>query len=367
MVATSPQRVRDDLNRLVHRGAGVREFSLAAGRILQRAVAFDGMCVLTMDPATLLPTDEVVEHGLPPEATLRMATLEVRGEDVNAFAAMARSGIPAASLSEATAGKLERSERHRELRAPNGFGDELRSVLADGGTTWGVLTLLRRDDHKAFEPAETALVASVAPYLAEGLRRAVLRAEPSGEGHTDESSVGLVVLAPDDSVALADETAERWLAELRREPAETAPPPVVRAVAGRARSIAAGQEPPGAIARARVRTERGTWLVLRGSTLGDGPDAQTAVMVEPARPHDLAPLIADAYELTPRERAVTQLVARGLSTSDIGQQLHLSPWTVQDHLKAIFEKVGVTTRGELIARVFFEHRAPQLTDRAPES
>ena len=53
-------------------------------------------------------------------------------------------------------------------------------------------------------------------------------------------------------------------------------------------------------------------------------------------------------------------VALGLPTDAIAARLHLSPWTVQDHLKAIFEKVGVATRGELVARVFFQQRVPQL-------
>jgi DNA-binding CsgD family transcriptional regulator len=67
-----------------------------------------------------------------------------------------------------------------------------------------------------------------------------------------------------------------------------------------------------------------------------------------------APLVAaDVYELTERERAITQLVARGLATRAIASRLHISPWTVQDHLKSIFGKVGVGTRGELVARVLF--------------
>ena len=57
-------------------------------------------------------------------------------------------------------------------------------------------------------------------------------------------------------------------------------------------------------------------------------------------PPELAPLIADAYGLTDRERHVTELVAKGLSTNDIGQRLHLSAYTVQDHLKSIFDKTA---------------------------
>jgi DNA-binding CsgD family transcriptional regulator len=104
---------------------------------------------------------------------------------------------------------------------------------------------------------------------------------------------------------------------------------------------------------------------VRGSTLGGESDTQTAVILEPARPHELAPLIADAYGLTDRERAVTQLVAQGLQTGAIAERLHISPWTVQDHLKSIFERVDVSTRGELVARVFFEHYAPRLTNGTP--
>src|SRR6185437_558739 len=125
MATASVERVRDDLVRLLHRGADVREFSLAAGRMLTRAVPFDGVCVITMDPATLLPTGEVSEGGLPRSARPRMAEIEASERDFNAFAALAFSESPAAALSAATGGDLQRSTRHRELKAPNGFGDEL--------------------------------------------------------------------------------------------------------------------------------------------------------------------------------------------------------------------------------------------------
>jgi DNA-binding CsgD family transcriptional regulator len=109
-------------------------------------------------------------------------------------------------------------------------------------------------------------------------------------------------------------------------------------------------------ARARVQSASGTWLLVRGTALG----GRTAVVIEPAGSHEPAALAADGYDLTPRERAIAQLVAGGLPTDAIARRLHLSPWTVQDHLKSIFAKVGVGTRGELVARLYFAHDVPAL-------
>ena len=358
MAVASPERLRDELTRLLHRGPDLQDYSHEAARILARAVPFDGVCMLAMDPATILPTAEVVENGLPPAAFARMAQIEIAGEDFNAFAALARSERRAASLSEATEGELERSRRHREIRREHGLGDELRAVLVSDAATWGGLTLLRGADCRPFEPGDAELLASLSGALAEGVRRALLLAALPADGQPDEGPAGLVLLAPDNTITLTNEAAEEWLAELPGE----AMPPVVSAVAGRARSIVDGSAPAGTSARARVQTAAGRWLLVHGSTLGDDAEAQTAVIIQPARPHELAPLIADAYALTERERVVTQLVAQGLSTDAIAGRLHLSPWTVQDHLKAIFEKVEVSTRGELVARLFFEHYAPRLSD-----
>lgn len=75
-------------------------------------------------------------------------------------------------------------------------------------------------------------------------------------------------------------------------------------------------------------------------------------MIEPASGADLAPLTVEAYGLTPRELDVVVALTRGLSVKEIALDLHLSRYTVQDHLKLIYEKVGVSGRAELVAQVF---------------
>ena len=54
--------------------------------------------------------------------------------------------------------------------------------------------------------------------------------------------------------------------------------------------------------------------------------------------------------LTDRERSVAALVAQGLSNKEIGAELYISAGTVKFHLRNCFEKLGVHTRAELVAR-----------------
>src|SRR3954451_14459378 len=117
MAVVSSARIRDDIGRLMNRSSGLRDFSVGAARIVRRAVPFEGVCVLTMDPATLVPTGEVVENGLPVAAYARMDEIEGRGEDFNAFRSLALSERHAATLSQATGGELARSERHLKIRS----------------------------------------------------------------------------------------------------------------------------------------------------------------------------------------------------------------------------------------------------------
>jgi DNA-binding NarL/FixJ family response regulator len=143
-------------------------------------------------------------------------------------------------------------------------------------------------------------------------------------------------------------------------------PVVVRAIAGRARRAAAGDG--ASAARARLRTRTGRWVLVQGSVLdgdgGAGPAvSRVAVLVEPARAPELAPLIAAAHGFTERERLVTELVAQGFSSRAIADRLHLSAYTVQDHLKAIFEKSGTGSRGELVARLFVDGRTLRLSGK----
>jgi DNA-binding CsgD family transcriptional regulator len=174
---------------------------------------------------------------------------------------------------------------------------------------------------------------------------------------------GLLLFDPDGGLLSANDEARAWLAELPHEqdlPSDlgVGVPMWMLGTVFRALAVVAGRGD--GTARSRVRTRRGTWLVCHASCLHDADSSlrSIAVVIEPATAAEIAPIIVQAYDLTDREQQITRLIARGAGTAEIADELFLSAHTVRDHVKAIFAKVGVSSRGELVARLFAEHYEP---------
>ena len=98
----------------------------------------------------------------------------------------------------------------------------------------------------------------------------------------------------------------------------------------------------------------GVYLIIRASKLERTSSFQGGyvVLFERARPEEIFPLIMEGYSFTTREKQVIRKILTGMSTKELAQELCISIYTVQDHLKSIFEKTGVSSRNELVWEVF---------------
>jgi DNA-binding CsgD family transcriptional regulator len=222
--------------------------------------------------------------------------------------------------------------------------------------------LYREPGQPQFDDDEIDFVREVSTHLAEGAQRGLLVGEASDPEGPD--APGLILLSEDWSVESLTPGVEHWLSELPDGDweAQGKLPPSVLAVAGRALRTAEHQDAPGEVALARVLSRGGRWMVLHGASLVADGARRVAVIVEPANPARISPLLMAAYGLTERERDVTRLVLRGDSTTQIAQSLFISPHTVQQHLKRVFEKTRVSSRRDLVGKVFFSHYEPRVRD-----
>lgn len=356
------ERAIEKLADLAGRGHDLVTFWREATDAIAAGVPFYATpCFYTLDPASLLVTSHY--HDGLPEIPHEWLAHEYHDEDFNKMADVARSARGVATLHEATGGDPTRSAKYRISIQPLGGDQEVLAALRTrSGEAWGILALYREPRRRMFDADELHFLRAASAHLAQGARRGLLIGEATDpEG---PEAPGLLVLNAEWEIESMTPGVDRWLAELPDGDWEAGGrlPGAVLAVAGRALRTAEHPDAPGEIAFARVLSRTGRWLVLHGASLISDGRHRVAVIVEPAHPARITPLLMTAYALTEREQEVTRLVLQGDSTAQIARQLVLSAHTVQEHLKNIFEKTGVRSRRDLVGKVFFTHYEPRLRD-----
>lgn len=365
------ERAFSEVKRLCNAGLTASELLREIVSPLKDKVVFEAHCASTVDPASGLITHTRAEGmGGKEEAVLFFDRLYIEHE-LERLKRMNQEQRLVELLSEATGGYLERSLYYREMLVPLGYSYLVRVVFVDGGTLWGSMHMTREKGQPDFYPREATFLKRIASHLGAALKGAVLRSQAlQATASPDSADVpGVLNIDHHGQVVWHTPMAERWLEDLGElEPGwrEGIGLPVAVRMVMSALKRALDPETDAdsnTIPRIRLRARSGRWLTLYGSlteATSDRP-SQIVVVIEPSKPEEMVWLNVTAYGLTPREEEILKLVVRGLSTRQISLSLYISEYTIQNHLRAIFEKAGVRSRRELVKKLFFECLYPSLS------
>jgi DNA-binding CsgD family transcriptional regulator len=337
------RRCRENLDALAVAGLDADDARHAAIAELRRAVGFERWCWPLTDPSSVLSTGGLGEVDFWPSLG-RLVALE-HGGDVTSKPLLVTGRRASVALSAATGGDLARSRRWSECLRPYGIGDELMTACRDRQGAWGSVELMRDSDDAPFEEDDRRFLDELAPTLGALVRRGLENRWRAEGEPVEPRAPGTLLLDAELRPTAWTPPFRDWLADLGA-PAPGMLPPAVYEIGARALA------PPGELPdRVRIRSAAGRWSVVEGAPLeGDGA-ARVAITVRAATSGEVFDVLCRVHDLTRRERELAALVMTGLATKQLAQAMGISPHTVKDHVKAIFEKTGAGTRGELVSHL----------------
>lgn len=347
MTSSRPHaQVRERIERLCRSSLDDRSLRAQILGELKRAVGFDAHVWLLTDPATTVGSAPLADVPCLPQlpTLIRLKYLTT----VNRWSALLAARTPVALLHESTMGDLTRSRMWRELLHSFGIRDVASVVLADSYGCWGFLDLWRIDG-EPFSAPDAELLTDIAAPVCRALRRQ--QAMAFGLASTATSPVdGPAVLIMNDDLQIIGRTtaATQWLRALLPTASDRSPVPAAALnVAAQLLAIEAGVDDHPAVARASVSGR--TWVTLRASRLeSTNGTPQLAVSIEETPAGSRLDLFARCHGLSAREKQLLTMLARGADTGEIAGAMHIADYTVQDHLKSIFAKTSLTSRGAVI-------------------
>lgn len=344
--AKARSRCREQLEQLGGSSLDSESLRREALQALRRVIGFDRWCWPLADPETLLPLGGIADHDYVPGLP-RALELEYSGTDFAAKHVLARRPHPASSLGTETHGDLARSPRWDEVMRPVGMGDVATAACRDALGCWGWIEAYRDRADTMFDEDDLALLAHAGNTLGPALRRTAISSDTAMT--TEPRPPGVLVLDSELQLVSATAGARAWL-DVMPAGKLAALFGILPAVVYPAATLARIRT-DGSGARALARAVDGPWMMIDAARLEGRGNGDVAVSLREATATETFDYLSRVYALTPRERAVVSALLAGLDTKGVAQRLYISSHTVQDHLKSVFEKVGVHSRRELLARL----------------
>ncbi|MER5208885.1 helix-turn-helix transcriptional regulator [Streptomyces sp. NPDC002825] len=342
------ERLTRDVYATVSLSAGGEDAAMGISRLLAPIVAHDALCLRGTDP--VLDTELCwfsFWHGYEPALALALLTHRIAGARARRPAGTART----VSAVAVVGGRSHDREADRILSA-HGAGSELWLRLADPRGTWGELRLLRAPGGHPFGEDEARRAMRLAPPLLAALRRYGTSGPLCPAPDAPVLPAGVAIVGADHRVKAVSPQAKAWVEHVvaRSEPAVTA-----GASDGwfRALSLAArarGDAPGPLICMPPARC--GRWFTAQAEPLGEDGAGDVAIILQGATGDTVTPSFCAWYGLTPREREIVGALRDGSPVKRIARRLGVSPYTVNDHLKAVFRKTGAEGRDELVAALY---------------
>lgn len=325
----------------------IRQFQKEFLNILKKVIPFDASCFTAIDPRTFLSTGAYTDRRIE-QLHSQLFMNEFLEDDYNKFKDLARNPPHVGAMCIITNDNPIKSTRYRNILKPAGFIDEVRVVCMSKGKCFGHLSLFRDKTKVSFQHDECKYLSKVGLLAGDTLRTSfIIRSEEQ----VKVVGRGMIVLNENLRLNYWDETGYIWLSNFRKyeQLNEDDIPRPIRAVCSQVKANETNKE-----ATVCISLTCGQFLVIRASRLEGYSSCHTGyrVLFESAQPEEVFPLLADSYCLSQREKEVIVGIVRGMSTKEVAKELCISTYTVQDHFKSIFEKVGVCSRNELIWELF---------------
>jgi DNA-binding CsgD family transcriptional regulator len=303
-----------------------KEISVRVGRV----VPHDGFILIGMDPITSVGSFGAMENGYSAR-TMRRMCVDFAARRIGRVRLLTQ-GEPAD----------RRFAAQRRNMTDDGFGSEIFVELTHAGRIWGVVLLLRERGRTPFSTVQAGQTSELTAPIVRACKGFVAQASLCPPADPVPPSV--LIVRADDTIRAATPSAavalrESLVADEHGDKLWNNIPPLAHRVRRSGRPVVCRVLGPGG------------WIVMHAQPMDGELGGDVVITVQPATSEALLPVLAAWHDVTPREQTVLERLLEGMSSKEIALALGVSPHTVNDHLKAVHRKFGVSSRTELVARL----------------